>query len=151
MAKLSYLSASETRALLCKYFDKVRPQANAVGHLLCRLRARRRMLTGIIPPGGVPARGGTQAPAGLGRAGDAAGRAAEAGAVAGERPGSHTAGHGPPPHAAAEGAREERAAAAAAVSRCAPPSSRLICPCRSRDARSCPVAGRHAHFVFSAV
>lgn len=24
MAKLSYLSASETRALLCKYFDKVR-------------------------------------------------------------------------------------------------------------------------------
>lgn len=23
MAKLSYLSASETRALLCKYFDKV--------------------------------------------------------------------------------------------------------------------------------
>lgn len=25
MAKLSYLSASETRALLCKYFDKVRP------------------------------------------------------------------------------------------------------------------------------
>lgn len=26
MAKLSYLSASETRALLCKYFDKVRPK-----------------------------------------------------------------------------------------------------------------------------
>lgn len=25
MAKLSYLSSSETRALLCKYFDKVRP------------------------------------------------------------------------------------------------------------------------------
>lgn len=30
MAKLSYLSASETRALLCKYFDKVRKRAQPV-------------------------------------------------------------------------------------------------------------------------
>lgn len=30
MAKLSYLSASETRALLCKYFDKVRPEPTLV-------------------------------------------------------------------------------------------------------------------------
>lgn len=35
MAKLSYLSSSETRALLCKYFDKVghQPQAPCL-HLL---------------------------------------------------------------------------------------------------------------------
>jgi len=31
MAKLSYLSSSETRALLCKYFDKVRENAVCAG------------------------------------------------------------------------------------------------------------------------
>lgn len=31
MAKLSYLSSSETRALLCKYFDKVGAPGGAVG------------------------------------------------------------------------------------------------------------------------
>lgn len=80
--------------------------------------ARWRMLTGIIPAGGVSARGGTQAPACLGWAGNAAGRAAEAGAVAGKRPGSHTARHGPSAHPAAEGARKEHAAVTAAVPRC---------------------------------
>lgn len=78
MAKLSYLSASETRALLCKYFDKVcskrillvtvqnllSPHAMLLALLGCTLAEG--MLTGIIPAGGVSARGGTQAPACLG-------------------------------------------------------------------------------------
>lgn len=87
-------------------------------HTWCLLHARWRMLTRIIPAGGVSARGGTQAPACLGWAGNAAGRAAEAGAVAGKCPGSHTARHGPSAHPAAEGAREEHAALTAAVPRC---------------------------------
>lgn len=43
MAKLSYLSSSETRALLCKYFDKVclhRPPPPQPCHLLPELQGR---------------------------------------------------------------------------------------------------------------
>ena len=40
MAKLSYLSASETRALLCKYFDKVCTQIKRVSGLLNHYKMR---------------------------------------------------------------------------------------------------------------
>lgn len=54
MAKLSYLSASETRALLCKYFDKV---CDSIDRLQLFVASRRQCATRCDLPcaGGVSA------------------------------------------------------------------------------------------------
>lgn len=48
MAKLSYLSSSETRALLCKYFDKVNVPLNRLCSMKCYVKECRQWIVYVL-------------------------------------------------------------------------------------------------------